>query len=121
MNKVQLIGHVTRDLELRSLPNSSQAVTNFTVATNESWTDQAGKRQEHTEWNQCVAFGKLAETCAKYLTKGRLVYVEGRLRTREFNSQTQGAPKQQRTEIVAGRVMFLGKPEAGEPSEGDEG
>jgi single-strand DNA-binding protein len=108
LNKVTLIGHLGQDPELRNLP-SGQAVGRFSVATDESYTDKEGKRQEHTEWHQVVTFGKVAETCGKYLAKGRQVYVEGRLRTREYDAKNNGG-KRQRTEIVAIRVQFLGIP-----------
>ena len=108
LNKVTLIGHLGQDPELRNLP-SGQAVGRFSVATDEPYTDKEGKRQEHTEWHQVVTFGKVAETCGKYLAKGRQVYVEGRLRTREYEAKNDGG-KRQRTEIVAIRVQFLGTP-----------
>ena len=110
LNKVTLIGHLGQDPELRNLP-SGQAVGRFSVATDEPYTDKEGKRQEHTEWHQVVTFGKVAETCGKYLAKGRQVYVEGRLRTREYEAKNDGG-KRQRTEIVAIRVQFLGIPPA---------
>ena len=108
LNKVTLIGHLGQAPELRNLP-SGQAVGRFSVATDEPYTDKEGKRQEHTEWHQVVTFGKVAETCGKYLAKGRQVYVEGRLRTREYEAKNDGG-KRQRTEIVAIRVQFLGTP-----------
>ena len=107
LNKVMLIGNLGRDPEVRTLPQG-QIVGNFSVATNENFIDKAGKRQEHVEWHNIVVFGRLAETCGKYLAKGRQVYVEGRLRTREYDSATTGGGKRQRTEIVALRVQFLG-------------
>ena len=108
LNKVTLIGHLGQDPELRNLP-SGQAVGRFSVATDEPYTDKEGNRQEHTEWHQVVVFGKVAETCEKYLARGRQVYVEGRLRTREYEAKNNGG-KRQRTEIVAHRVQFLGTP-----------
>ena len=108
LNKVTLIGHLGQDPELRNLP-SGQAVGRFSVATDEPYTDKEGKRQEHTEWHQVVTFGKVAETCGKYLAKGRQVYVEGRLRTREYETKNNDG-RRQRTEIVAIRVQFLGTP-----------
>jgi single-strand DNA-binding protein len=81
----------------------------FRSRLTKSYTDKEGNRQERTEWHQVVVFGKVAETCEKYLTKGRLVYVEGRLRTREYEAKNNGG-KRQRTEIVASRVQFLGTP-----------
>jgi single-strand DNA-binding protein len=83
----------------------------FSIATDESFTDKQGQKQERVEWHQIVAFGKLAEICNEYLKKGRQVYVEGRLRTREFEAKNNGG-KRQRTEIVATRVQFLGAPPA---------
>ena len=84
----------------------------YSIATDETFTDKQGQKQERVEWHQIVAFGKLAETCNQYLKKGRQVYVEGRLRTREFEVKNNGG-KRQRTEIVASRVQFLGPPPRG--------
>ena len=106
LNRVTIIGHLGQDPELRYLTNG-QAVGRFSVATDESYTDKEGNRQERTEWHQVVLFGKMAETCEKYLARGRLVYVEGRLRTREYEAKNKGG-KRQRTEIVVSRVQFLG-------------
>lgn len=112
LNRVTLIGYLGQDPELRYLPTSGQPVTGFSVATNESFTDKDGNRQERVEWHNIVVLGKLAETCAKYLAKGRQIYVEGQLRTREFESKNGGG-KRQRAEIIARRVQFLGpRPEA---------
>src|SRR5947199_3952678 len=108
VNKVILIGKLGRDTEVRYTP-SGQAVANFTVATNEAWTDKGGQKQERTEWHRVVVWGKAAENCGEYLSKGRSVYVEGRLQTREWTNK-EGA-KQYTTEIVAnpvGGVVFLG-------------
>ena len=112
LNRVSLIGHLGQDPELRYLPNSGQPVTGFSVATDESFTGKDGNRQERVEWHNIVVFGKLAKTCAKYLSKGRQLYVEGRLQTREFESKNGGG-KRQRAKIVAQRVQFLGpRPDA---------
>ena len=112
LNRVSLIGHLGQDPELRYLPTSGQPVTGFSIATDESFTGKDGNRQERVEWHNIVVFGKLAETCAKYLSKGRQLYVEGRLQTREFESK-DGGGKRQRAEIVAQRVQFLGpRPDA---------
>jgi len=108
VNKVILIGNLGRDPEVRYTP-SGQAVANFTVATNEAWTDKAGQKQERTEWHRVVVWGKAAENCGEYLSKGRSVYVEGRLQTREWTNKE--GDKQFTTEIVAnpvGGVVFLG-------------
>jgi len=120
LNRVSLIGHLGQDPELRYLPNSGQPVTGFSIATNESFTGKDGNRQERVEWHNIVVFGKLAETCAKYLSRGRQIYVEGRLKTREFESK-DGGGKRQRAEIVAQRVQFLGpRPEAPAGGEAEE-
>ena len=108
LNRATIIGHLGQDPELRYLPTSGQLVTAFSVATDESFTDKDGQRQERTDWHNVVVYGK-AENCHKYLAKGREVYVEGRLRTREYESRDNGG-KRQRTEIIASRVQFLGTP-----------
>src|SRR5438067_12314741 len=104
VNKVILIGNLGRDPEVRYTP-SGQAVANFTVATNEAWTDKAGQKQERTEWHRVFVWGKSAENCGEYLSKGRQVFVEGRLQTREWTNK-EGV-KQYTTEIVANPVVFL--------------
>ena len=104
VNKVILIGNLGRDPEVRYTP-SGAAVANFTVATNEAWTDKSGQKQERTEWHRVVVWGKAAENCGEYLSKGRSVYVEGRLQTREWTNK-EGA-KQYTTEVVANQVVFL--------------
>ena len=86
INKVILIGNVGADPELLYTP-SGAAVTNFNVATNESWTDKSGERQDQTEWHRIVAWSRLAEICNQYLRKGSKVYIEGRLQTRNWEGQ----------------------------------
>jgi single-strand DNA-binding protein len=108
LNRATVIGYLGADPELRYLP-SGQPVVNFAVATDEAFVDK--QRQERVEWHHVVAFAKLGDTCKEYLKKGRQVYVEGRLRTREFEAKNNGG-KRQRTEIVANRVQFLGAPPA---------
>ena len=110
LNRAMVIGNLGGDPELRHLP-SGHAAVGFSIATDETFTDKQGEKQERVEWHHIVAFGKLAETCNQYLKKGRQVYVEGRLRTREFEVRNNGG-KRQRTEIVAARVQFLGAPPA---------
>lgn len=105
-----VIGNLDGDPELRYLLSGQPAV-GFSIATDESFTDKQGEKQERVEWHHIVAFGKLAETCNQYLKKGRQVYVEGRLRTREFEARKNGGTRQ-RTEIVAARIQFLGPPPA---------
>ena len=99
-----VIGNVTRDPEVRTT-STGQSVASFGVATNHSWKDAAGNRQEKVEFHNVVAWGKLAEICGQYLTKGRKVYVEGRLQTREWEGQDGN--KRQRTEIVAENMIML--------------
>lgn len=108
LNKVMVIGHLGLDPEVRYTP-AGMPIVNLSIATDETYVDKDGKRQERTEWHRVVAAGKLALTCNEYLKKGRQVFVEGRLRTREFESRTNGQ-KQRRTEITASRIQFLGAP-----------
>lgn len=105
INKVLLIGRLGTNPEVRYTTNGG-AVANFNLATNESWTDKAGQKQERTEWHKVVVWGKMAELCGQYLTKGRQAYVEGRLQTREWSDKEGG--KRYTTEIVAQNVQFLG-------------
>jgi single-strand DNA-binding protein len=105
VNKAILVGNLGRDPELRHTPNG-QAVVNFTLATSENWTDKSGERQERTEWHRIVVWGKTAEMCNQYLSKGRTVYVEGRIQTREWEDK-EGA-KRYTTEINASTVNFIG-------------
>jgi single-strand DNA-binding protein len=107
LNKAMVIGHLGQKPELRYIPTSGAAVTAFSVATNDVFLDKQGQKQERVDWHNIVVFGKLAETCAKYLDKGREIYVEGRLRTRAWEP-SDGGSKQYRTEIVAFSVQFLG-------------
>jgi single-strand DNA-binding protein len=106
LNRAMVIGYLGSDPELRSLP-SGQPLVSFSVATDESYTDKQDQKQERVEWHHIVAFGKLADICKEYLQKGRQVYVEGRLRTREYEAKNNDG-KRQRTEIVAVRVQFFG-------------
>jgi len=103
LNKALVIGNLTRDPELRSLPSGIQ-VTTFSVATNRVWKDKAGARQETADYHNIVVFGRQAETANQYLKKGASVLVEGRMQTRSWDG-TDGK-KQYRTEIVADRVQF---------------
>jgi single-strand DNA-binding protein len=105
VNKVILVGHLGAAPEMR-YTQGGQAVANFRIATNDKWTDKAGQTQDRTEWHRIVVWGKLAELCNQYLTKGRQVYVEGRLQTREWMDKENH--KNFSTEIVAAQVTFLG-------------
>jgi single-strand DNA-binding protein len=115
INKVILIGNLGGDPELKYTP-SGAAVTNFTVATNESWMDGKGERQEKTEWHRIVVWGKLAEICKEYLKKGSKVFIEGRLQTRSWDGPDGN--KRYTTEIVARDMQMLDTREGGRP--GDE-
>jgi len=105
VNKVIVVGRLGADPELKSVGNG-QNVARLSVATSENWTGKDGQKQERTEWHRIVVWGRQAENCAKHLTKGRQVYVEGRLQTRSWEDQ-QGQ-KKYATEIVASTVQFLG-------------
>ena len=112
VNKVILIGRLGRDPEVRYTP-SGMPVANFSVATSENWNDKQGQKQERTEWHRIVVWGKLAELCGQYLAKGRQVYLEGRLQTRQWDDRD--GKKKFTTEVVAREVTFLGgRGEAGE-------
>ncbi len=102
LNKAMIFGNLTRDPEMKALPSGMQ-VCSFSVATNRSYTDRDGKKQESTDYHNVVAFGKQAEVISKYLTKGRGVYVEGRMQTRSWDKDGQ---KQYRTEIIMDRFEF---------------
>ena len=104
LNKVMIIGNVGGDPEMRYTPNG-HAVTSFSVATNWAFSAPDGERKQETEWFSVVAWNRLAEQCNQFLSRGRLVYIEGRLRTRNWES-TDGL-KHYKTEIIASRVTFL--------------
>lgn len=107
VNKVILIGNLGSDPEVRYLP-SGQPVGNFNIATTEKWTGKDGNPGERTEWHRIVVFGKQAENCKEYLRKGRQVYVEGRIQTREWDDKE--GQKRRTTEVIAQTVQFLGGP-----------
>jgi single-strand DNA-binding protein len=118
VNKVILIGNLGRDPELR-YTKTGQAVANFTLATTDRFKGRDGDQQERTEWHRIVTWGKTAENCAQYLAKGRSVYVEGSLQTREWEDKEGN--KRQTTEINALRVQFLGGPRGSGPGGGGQG
>ncbi len=105
VNKVILVGNLGANPEMR-FTQGGQAVANLRLATTERWTDRNGQKQEATEWHRVVVWGKQAEIVGQYLTKGRQVYVEGRIRTRQW--QDQQGQKRYTTEIVAQSVQMLG-------------
>lgn len=104
VNKAILVGRLGSDPEVRST-QSGTSVANMSLATNRYWKDQSGQRQEETEWHRVVVFGRLAETCGEYLSKGRQIYVEGRLQTNEW--EDRDGVERRTTEIVANNVQFL--------------
>lgn len=105
LNKVMLIGNLGRDPEIRYTPDGTP-VANFSLATGENWTDKSGSRQEHTEWHNIVAWNRLADLAQKYLSKGRQVYVEGRIRSRDWNDRDGN--KRRTTEVIATQIVLLG-------------
>ena len=112
LNKAILIGNLTRDPELRSLPSGIKVCT-FSIATNRVWKDKNGARQESADYHNIVVFGRQAETVAQYMKKGSSILVEGRMQTRSWDDKTSGE-KKYRTEVVADRTQF--GPRAGSTS-----
>lgn len=104
LNRAMIIGNLTRDPEVRTT-TTGQSVCTLGVATNRTWTDAKGQKQEDVEFHSVVVWGKLAEICGQYLSKGRKVYLEGRLKTREW--QGQDGVKKQKTEIIAENMIML--------------
>ena len=104
VNKVILVGNLGADPEARSLNNGGEVV-NIRIATSEQWKDRDGNRQERTEWHNIVAWDRLAEICNQYLTKGKLIYIEGALQTREWDDQEGN--KKKTTEIRAREMVML--------------
>lgn len=105
LNKAMIIGNLGDDPELR-YTQSGTPVANMSIATNRKWTDKSsGEKKEQTEWHRVVVFGRQAETCEQYLSKGRQVYVEGRIQTRDWKDRDGN--KRYTTEIVANTVQFL--------------
>lgn len=109
LNKCEFIGNVGKPPEVRQA--GGQPVCNFSIACNEKWKDKSGQMQERTEWVRVNAWGKTAEICGQYLEKGRQVYVSGRMQTREYTDKD--GTKKYSTEIVADKVLFLGKKQDG--------
>ena len=105
VNKVIIVGNMGRDAEVRYTPGGA-AVATLSLATTDVWNDKAGQRQEKTEWHRVVVWGKQAETLAEYLTKGRQIYVEGRLQTRQWDDKDGN--KRYTTEIRSDRIVLLG-------------
>ncbi|HEY7926253.1 MAG TPA: single-stranded DNA-binding protein [Candidatus Dormibacteraeota bacterium] len=118
INRVILVGNLTRDAEPTTGPSTT--LTRMRIATNSVWRDAEGNRQEHAEFHHVVAFGKLAEICASYCVEGRRVYIEGRLRTREYDGSD--GLRRHTTEIVAETMKLLDRPQTDDhaPRSGDE-
>lgn len=107
VNRVILVGRLGKDPEIRSIP-SGTSVAKFSLATDERFTDKNGEKQERTEWHNVVAWGKLAEICGQYLRKGKLVFIEGSIRTESWDDKETGV-KKYRTEIIAKDMQMLEK------------
>ena len=106
LNRVTAIGHLGNDPEIRFTPKGT-AVGKFSIAVNEKWRDQAGNQQQHTEWINVEVWGKMAENCGQYLSKGKPVYIEGRLRTDKYQDK-QGIDRHF-TKVIASTIQFLGR------------
>lgn len=117
LNKVLLLGNLGRDPEVRYTA-SGKAVATFTVATSSRWKDQDGNDQERTEWHRVVAWGRLGEVCGDYLSKGKQVFIEGRIQTREW--EDQDGNKRTTVEIIANDLIMLGGGGASEDRRGEE-
>lgn len=112
VNKVILVGRLGRDPEVRSTP-SGMTVARFSIATDDRFTDKSGEKQERTEWHNVVAFNKLADICGQYLRKGKLVFIEGSIKTDTWDDKETGQ-KRYKTEIIAREMQMLDR-------KGDEG
>jgi len=117
VNKVILVGNLGRDPEVRYTKNG-QAVATFSLATTERWTNKDGEREDKTEWHRIVAWGKLGEICGEYLSKGKQVYIEGRLQTRQW--EDNDGDKRSTTEIVANNMVMLGSHSSSQGTEAYE-
>ena len=117
LNKVMIIGHLGRDPEMRYTP-SGRPITTFSVATSRKWNTSEGEKRSDTEWFNIVAWGSLAEICNQYLSKGQLVYIEGRLQTRKW--EDDNGNKRSNIEIVAKEMIMLGERKKKTDSESSE-
>ena len=107
LNKVQIIGNLGKDPEMRYTP-AGKPVTTFSVAVSRTWNSADGERHSETEWFSVVAWGNLAEICKQYLVKGQQVFIEGRLQTRSWDDKEKEGVKHTRVEVVASEMMMLG-------------
>ncbi len=119
VNKVILVGNLGSDPEVRSTP-SGQSVAEFSLATNRKWKDRDGNRQEETEWHRIICWGRQAEIAGQYLTKGKQIYVEGRIQTRSWEDKQSGE-KRYKTEIICSNFQMLGRRDGGGSSYGQQG
>ena len=104
VNKVILVGNMGKDAEVKYTPSGAACCT-FSIVTTEKWTDKSGQKKEETEWHSCVLWGKTAETLGQYMTKGKALYLEGRLKTRQWEKDGQ---KRYATEVNVDKVVLLG-------------
>ncbi len=118
LNRAQVIGNLTRDVEMKQLP-SGQSVANFSVATNRSFNDKEGNKRDDVEFHNVVVWGKLAEICNQFLAKGRKVYLEGRLQTRTWDGQD--GVSRSRTEIICEQMIMLDKGQGGNANQQSQG
>lgn len=118
VNKVILIGRLGGDPELKEMSGGGN-VCNFSMATSESWKDKNGDKQEKTEWHKIVTFNKLADICGEYLYKGKQVYIEGRIQTRQWDDKDGN--KRYTTEIVAHQMQMLGNKDGDTPAKSETG
>lgn len=114
INKVTLVGRLGKTPELSFLP-SGVAVAKFPIATDEQWTDKDGNKQERTEWHNIVAWRKLAEICAKYLVKGKLIYIDGKIQTRSYDDKEGN--KRYITEVIADNMVMLSRTGEGDTAD----
>jgi single-strand DNA-binding protein len=117
LNKVLLLGNLGRDPEVR-YTSSGKAVASFTIATSQRWKDQDGNEQERTEWHRVVAWGRLGEICGEFLSKGRQIFVEGRIQSREW--EDQDGNRRTTVEIIANDMIMLGGPNVSQGPGRDE-
>lgn len=118
INKAILVGRLGKDPEVRYTPDGTM-VTNFNMATDETWKDKNGEKVQKTEWHRIVTFGKLAEICGNYLVKGKLIYIEGRIQTRAWDDKD--GVKRYTTEIVANNMQMLDSKGQNKPDEAVSG
>jgi len=118
LNKAILIGNLGKDPEIRYTPGGL-GIANFNIATSETWNNKDGAKETRTEWHRIVAFGKLAEICGEYLSKGKQVYIEGRIQTRDW--EDKDGNKRYTTEIVANQMLMLGSRDAGDSARSQGG